>query len=162
MIVEKIELFRSGEMVEGTTTIRNEVLLKIAIEAAGQVRGVAQVGASSVGRSIAQAFGGGKTGTSGVEVTPGQPGSGETSFELTISTIFGASIPEVARQIREAINARIGEVTGLSVRRVNIHVEDIREEGIEGRGFSLPLVGRRDEEERKEEQKEPEVTQLPQ
>jgi uncharacterized alkaline shock family protein YloU len=147
-------------MVEGTTTIKNEVLSKIAAEAASAVRGVAQVGVSSVGRTIAHAFGGGKITTAGVAVTPGQPGSGETSFELTISAVYGASIPDVAREIREAIETRIAEITGLTVRRINIYVEDIKAEGAEGRGFILPFVKRGDEDE-KEKLKLPSSTELP-
>ena len=123
--------------MEGTTTIKNEVLVKIAVGAAIEVDGVDQVGASSVGRTIAHAFGGGKTSKSGVGVTPGQPGSGEASFSMTISTQYGFSIPVIATVIRDAVAIRVKEITGLDVRRVDIHVEDIREPRGDGLGSRI-------------------------
>jgi uncharacterized alkaline shock family protein YloU len=147
-------------MVEGTTTIKNEVLIKIAVGAAGEVGGVDQVGASSVGRTLARTFGGGRSSSSGVGVTPGQPGSGEAAFNLTISTQYGFSIPEVARAIRETVAQRISDLTGLTVRRVDIHVEDIREARAEGAASRFSFLGGEREAE-KEKVQAPEFTEVP-
>lgn len=147
--------------MDGTTTIKNDVLVKIAVGAAIEVDGVDQVGASSVGRTIAHAFGGGKTSRSGVGVTPGQPGSGEASFSITISTQYGYSIPDVAAEIREAIASRMKELTGLSVRRVDIHVEDIREPRGDGAGAQSYLSGGAEESAALKQEKG-EYTEIPQ
>lgn len=147
--------------MDGTTTIKNEVLVKIAVGAAIEVGGVDQVGASSVGRTIAHAFGGGRTSKSGVGVTPGQPGSGEASFGMTISTQYGYSIPDVASDIRDAVAERIKELTGLSVRRVDIHVEDIREPRGDGSGSHVSYLGESEESAALKEEKG-EYTEIPQ
>lgn len=145
-------------MVMGTTTVNNDVLVKIAVQTAQEVEGVAQVGASSAGRSIARVFGGGQTTSSGIDVSPGEPGTGETSFSLVISTIFGHSIPQVVRSIREAVGSRINELTGLTVTRVDIYVEDIKDQAVQGRS-SIPLMGKMfgqgEEKERGREQEQP-------
>lgn len=151
--------------VEGTTTINNDVLVKIAVQTAQEIEGVAQVGASSAGRSIAKAFGGGQTSTSGINVTSGEPGSGEASFNLIVATLFDYSIPQVVREIREAIASRINQLTGLTVRRVDIHIEDIKVEAEQGKA-SIPLVakirGQDGDEKDKEKEKASQITQLPQ
>ncbi len=140
-------------MVEGTTTIKNEVLVKVAVGAAHEVPGIEQVGASSVGRSIASAFGGGKGSTTGVGVKPGQPGSGEAAFQLTITTQYGFSIPDIARQVRESIGQRIKDTAGIDVSRVDIHVEDIREPRGEGLASRIPFISGEEKEEAGEEEK---------
>ncbi len=141
-------------MVEGTTTIKNEVLVKIAVAAAQDVPGIDQVGASSVGRSIASAFGAGRSSTTGIGVKPGQPGSGEASFQLTISTQYGFSIPDIARQVRQSIGQRIKDTAGIDVNRVDIHIEDIKEPRGDGLASRIPFIGGGEErEEAGEEQK---------
>jgi uncharacterized alkaline shock family protein YloU len=146
--------------MDGTTTIKNEVLVKIAVGAAVEVSGVDQVGASSVGRTITRAFGGGRTSRSGVGVTPGQPGSGEAAFNMTISTQYGYSIPDVASEMRNAIAARIKDITGLTVRRVDIHVEDIKEPRGDGAGARISYLGGEAPAALKEEKTE--YTEIPQ
>ena len=149
--------------MDGTTTIKNEVLVKIAVGAAIEVGGVDQVGASSVGRTIAHAFGGGRTTKSGVGVTPGQPGSGQASFGMTVSTQYGYSIPAVANEIREAIGARIKELTGLNVRRVDVHVDDIREPRGDGAGSNIShLGGAAEAEATSQKEEKTEYTEIPQ
>jgi len=151
--------------VEGITTIANDVLLKIAVEATHEVDGVAQVGASSAARSIARMFGRGQSSSAGIDVNPGEAGSGETSFNLTLSIIFGYSIPDVVRNVRESISNQVNEMTGLMVRNIDIYVEDIVDQSQQNRS-SIPLVDRlrgqsNGEEEEAEKSTRPEVTQLP-
>ena len=145
--------------MEGITTIKNDVLLKIAIGAAREVSGVDRVGASSVGRTIAQAFGGGRTSSSGVGVKPGKPGSGEASFGMTIATQYSFSIPEVADEIRKQVSMRVKELTGLSVARLDIHVDDIREAGGNGTGSLMAMIGRGEERRSDGEEDKAEVTE---
>lgn len=153
-------------MVEGTTTIKNEVLVKIAVGAAQDIPGIDHVGASSVGRSIASAFGGGRSSMSGVGVKPGQPGSGEAAFQMTIATQYGFSIPDIARQIRQSISQRIKDTAGIDVNRVDIHVEDIREARGEGLTSRIPFIGggeeEREEAGEKQKQQARDFTEVPQ
>jgi uncharacterized alkaline shock family protein YloU len=148
--------------VQGITTLNNDVLIKIAVQTAQEVDGVAQVGASSAGRSIAKMFGRGQTSNAGINVNPGEPGSGETSFNLTLATEFGYSIPDVVRNIREAISNRIKDITGLTVNNIDIYVEDIVDTSQQNKA-AVPLVGsiisKKDRDE--EKPKKPVATQLP-
>jgi uncharacterized alkaline shock family protein YloU len=149
--------------VQGITTINNDVLIKIAVQTAQEVDGVAQVGASSTARSIAKMFGRGQTSSSGINVNPGEPGSGETSFNLTLAAEFGFSIPDVVRNVREAITNQIKDITGLTVRNIDIYVEDIVDTSQQNKA-AVPLVGglRGQSKEGKEEKpRTPEATQLP-
>lgn len=149
--------------VQGITTINNDVLVKIAVQTAQEVDGVAQVGASSAARSIAKMFGRGQTSNAGINVNPGEPGSGETSFSLTLATDFGYSIPEVVRDVREAISNRINEITGLAVRNIDIYVEDIIDTSQQSKP-SIPLVDKvmaRSGDGQEEKSKTPETIQLP-
>lgn len=149
--------------VQGITTINNDVLMKIAVQTAQEVEGVAQVGASSTGRSIAKMFGRGQTSSAGINVNPGEPGSGETSFNLTLATEYGFSIPDVVRNVREAISAQINEITGLTVRLIDIYVQDIIDMSQQNKS-SVPLVDRlrgQVKDGQEEKPKTPVATQLP-
>jgi uncharacterized alkaline shock family protein YloU len=126
---------------QGITTINNDVLMKIAVQTAHGVEGVAQVGASSAARSIAKVFGRGQTSSAGINVNPGEPGSGETSFSLTLATEFGYSIPEVVRNVRDAVSNKVNEITGLTVRSIDIYIEDIVDKSLQNKA-SVPLVSR--------------------
>jgi uncharacterized alkaline shock family protein YloU len=150
-------------IVQGITTINNDVLMKIATQTAQEVEGVAQIGASSTGRAIAKMFGRGQTSSAGSNVNPGEPGSGETSFNLTLSIEFGYSIPDVVQDVRETISRQIKEITGLTVRNVDIYIEDIIDTSQQGKS-SIPLVGRlggQTGDGQQEKPKVPEATQLP-
>jgi uncharacterized alkaline shock family protein YloU len=111
--------------VQGTTTISNDVLMKIAVQAAKNVDGVAQIGASSAARSIAKMFGRGETSNAGIDVSPGESGTGQTSFNFTVSTEYGYSIPSVVQNLRDAISSNVRQMTGLTVSNIDVYIEDI-------------------------------------
>lgn len=109
--------------VEGTTTIDNSVLARIAVMAAQEVDGVVSVGSPSVTRSIAETLGAARRGTAGVDV---QVGRTEATFNLTLVVAQGVSIPDVARQVRERVAQRIEDISGLPVSRIDIFVADMQ------------------------------------
>jgi uncharacterized alkaline shock family protein YloU len=150
-------------VAQGITTINNDVLIKIAVQTAQEVDGVARVGASSAGRSIAKIFGRGQTSNAGINVNPGEAGSGETSFNLTLATEFGYSIPDVVRNVQDAISNQIKFITGLTVRNIDIYVEDIVDTSQQNKS-SIPLVGSllgQSKSGEEEKPKAPAATQLP-
>jgi uncharacterized alkaline shock family protein YloU len=149
--------------VQGITTISNDVLMKIAVQTAQGVDGVAQVGASSAARSFIKMFGRGQTSSAGINVNPGEAGSGMTSFNFTIAVDYGYSIPEVVRELREAISTEVSNMTGLTVSNIDVYVEDIVDTSMQSKA-SIPLVDRlrRDGKDGEEEkQKVADTTQLP-
>lgn len=110
--------------VEGTTTINNNVLARIAVMAAQGIEGVISVGTPSVTRSIAETIGAARRGTAGVEV---QAGETETAFDFTLVLAWGVSIPDIARQVREKVGQQVQQIAGVQVKRVNIHIADMQE-----------------------------------
>lgn len=53
-------------------------------------------------------------------------GPSEVDIELYVTLEYGVSLPAVARNARDNVRYRVQELTGLTVRNVNIFVEGIR------------------------------------
>jgi uncharacterized alkaline shock family protein YloU len=114
-----------GLAIAGSTKIADAVVAQLAGRAAREVAGVHDMTASG----FAQAFGdiaGRVTGQDqvdrGVVV---QVGEIECIVDLNIVIEERASIPNVARAVRQSVKQRIGAVTGLQIKEININVADI-------------------------------------
>ena len=106
--------------VPGDTEISEDVIASIVGHAAGQVEGVIRLGTSGVLRSITGV--GRSTEASkaaGVEVEAGQR---EAIFDIELTVEYGRSIPEIVRNVREAVAAEVNEHVGLVAKEVNITV----------------------------------------
>ncbi|MDR1620630.1 MAG: Asp23/Gls24 family envelope stress response protein [Clostridiales bacterium] len=53
-------------------------------------------------------------------------GPGEVDIDLYVTLEYGVSLPAVARNARDNVRYRVEELTGLTVRNVNIMVEGVR------------------------------------
>ncbi len=53
-------------------------------------------------------------------------GPGEVDIDLYVTLEYGVSLPAVAQNARHNVRYRVQEMTGLTVRNVNIFVEGIR------------------------------------
>ncbi len=111
--------------VGGVTKIADSVVARIAGLAAREVPGVHEM----TGSGLQQAFGGltGRvTGQDqmdrGVAV---QVGEVECIVNLNLVVDYEASIPQVAEAIRRNVSGRIGAMTGLQTKEVNINVADL-------------------------------------
>jgi uncharacterized alkaline shock family protein YloU len=112
---------------EGTTTVADSVVAKIAGIAAREVSGVHEMGAGA-----ARAFGALKerlpVGSSepapaqGVSVEVGEK---EAAIDLDLVVEYGVSIPDLSRAVRKNVIQRVERMTGLSVTEVNISIDDI-------------------------------------
>ncbi|HOR12337.1 MAG TPA: Asp23/Gls24 family envelope stress response protein [Clostridia bacterium] len=60
----------------------------------------------------------------GIKVT--STGVGEVDIDLYVTLEYGVSLPAVAQNARDNVRYRVHELTGLTVRNVNIFVEGIR------------------------------------
>ncbi len=125
----RIRTQSSGESTlvteQGTTTIANGVVSKIAGLAASEIDGVYQLVATGAGQALsglAQRVTGTEARDRGVTVEVGQR---EAAVDLRLITVYGASIPEVSQAVRQNIVMRVREMTGLMVKEVNIDVVDL-------------------------------------
>ncbi len=109
----------------GRTIIAEGVVAKIAGIAAREVAGVHDLVSRGPAAAIAgvtqKMLGGDKRGF-GVSVEVGER---EAAVDLGIVVNYGASIPQVAEALRRNIMNRIQAMTGLTVKEVNISVEDL-------------------------------------
>ncbi len=110
----------------GDTEIADQVVEKIAGIATREVTGVYAMG-SAAGRalsSLAQRIPGGakNTTSSGVSIEKGER---QTAVEVSVVVEYGASIVEVADNIRQAVIDAVEYATGLEVVEVNVTVTDV-------------------------------------
>lgn len=105
----------------GITTIADEVVAKLAGHAAREVPGVAGMG-SGFRRLLGRVRPGETPLTQGVNVEVGKK---EAAIDLVIKVRYGYAIPDLAQEVREAVIAAVESGTGLTVKEVNIEVDDI-------------------------------------
>ncbi|WP_280419110.1 Asp23/Gls24 family envelope stress response protein [Nocardia carnea] len=110
---------------QGTTTIADIVVEKVAGLAAREVRGVHDLGGGT-----ARALGALRERIPGASASTGQGVSvevGETqaAVDLQIVVEYGVAIAEVARLVRRNVITAIEQMTGLEVVEVNINVNDV-------------------------------------
>jgi uncharacterized alkaline shock family protein YloU len=110
---------------QGKTAIADNVVAKIAGIAAREIPGVHDLVTSGAGAAIAglaSRVTGGDTRSLGVSVEVGQQ---EAAVDLNMIVDYGVSIPQVAAAVRQNIINRVGAMTGLAVKEVNIAVTDL-------------------------------------
>jgi uncharacterized alkaline shock family protein YloU len=109
---------------QGTTTIADTVVSKIAAIAAREVDGVAELGGSIAGAigSVVGRIRGKENTTAGVGV---EVGATQAAVDLSMRVMYPASIHGVADAVRQNVIDRIESMTGLSVVEVNIAVVDL-------------------------------------
>ncbi|MFE4957064.1 Asp23/Gls24 family envelope stress response protein [Streptomyces sp. NPDC056653] len=110
---------------QGSTTIADVVVQKIAGLAAREVPGVYELGGGA-----ARAFGAVKGRIPGASASAGQGvsvevGQKQAAVDLQILVEYGVSIPELAKDIRNNVIDSVEQMTGLEVVEVNINVNDV-------------------------------------
>jgi uncharacterized alkaline shock family protein YloU len=114
----------------GTTTIADSVVAKVAGIATREVGGVYDMGAAA-GRALGRMSSGvglGEQRTQGVSVEVGER---QAAVDLTLVVEYGESIVRVAEEVRHNVIRRIEGTTGLEVNEVNITVNDLHFPGDE-------------------------------
>lgn len=117
----------------GATSISDTVVSKIAGVAAQEVEKVQMGGgaAAAVGGFLESVTGtvsgggsaGGGSPARGVSVEVGEE---EAAVDLTMALEYGVPIPQTTEQVRRNVVNRLENLTGLSVREVNITVTDVQ------------------------------------
>jgi uncharacterized alkaline shock family protein YloU len=113
------------ETIEPRTIIANDgydiskkVLARIASIAASEIDGLVPPRNDAINKFIDSIHGR----TDGIKV---DFGTTEAAVDMLIRVQFGTHIPDITDRLRERIARRIHEMTGLSVARVNIRVQDV-------------------------------------
>lgn len=111
----------------GQTSIENGVVAKIAGIAAQEVEGIRMGGSASQAAggligSLTGGGGGGANQTRGVTVEVGEE---EAAVDLSMTTEYGKSIPQLSEAVRRNVVNRVENLIGLSVTEVNITVSNI-------------------------------------
>ncbi|WP_058235262.1 Asp23/Gls24 family envelope stress response protein [Devriesea agamarum] len=110
---------------EGTTTIADGVVQKVAGMAARQVPGVHAMGSTArrALNAVTERIPGSRTNVSGgVSVETGEV---QAAIDLTIIIEFGYSAVEIADQVRSSVIDAVEYATGLEVVEVNISISDV-------------------------------------
>jgi uncharacterized alkaline shock family protein YloU len=113
------------QSTQGTTTIAQDVVQKIAGLAAREVSGVYALGggaARTLGSLRERIPGASQSIGQGVSVEVGEK---QAAVDLDIVTEYGAPIADVARSVRRNVISSVEGMTGLQVTEVNISVNDI-------------------------------------
>lgn len=116
---------------EGTTTVADSVVQKIAGLATREINGVYDLGggASRAFGAIRERIPGATASASqGVAVEVGET---QAAIDLEILVEYGVSIADLARAVRRNVITAIERMTGLEVVEVNIHVNDVHIPGAE-------------------------------
>ena len=114
----------SAPPTSGQTILADTVLETIAGVAAREVAGVYILGRGALRHALGRVTGTADT-TQGVRA---EVGSKEVAVDLEMIVHYGYSIREVAEGVRRLVTDRIEQMTGLTVKEINIHVADIHYE----------------------------------
>ena len=116
----------------GVTTIADDVVAKLAGQAAREIDGVASMG-KSFRRLMSRVKPGEQGLTQGVNVEVGKK---EAAIDIVIVVRYGYAIPTLAQEVRENVIARVESGTGLIVKEVNIEIDDLQFENEESPSVS--------------------------
>lgn len=116
-----LEVEVQGQEDTNTVKIANDVVATIAGIAAADIEGVAGMSGNMVS-GLSQMLGK-KQLTKGVKV---EINDNEVAIDISIVVEYGRKIPEVAGAIQEAVTTAVGDMTGLTVTAVNVHVTGVQ------------------------------------
>ena len=119
-IIEEVNISENSE-VSGNVKISDEVIATIAGIAAEEIKGVAGM-YGTFAEGIAEKLGAKKSFSKGIKV---EVTENTVTLDLDIIIDYGTKIPDVSWEIQENVKNNIETMTGLSVEKVNIHVEGV-------------------------------------
>ena len=105
----------------GNVKISADVVSTIAGIATNEIKGVAGMGGSVVG-GIAEILGGKKNKGRGVKV---EITDSTAIIDIYIIVEYGVRIPDIAWEIQENVKNSVESMTGMTVEKVNIHIEGV-------------------------------------
>ncbi|MEG1755212.1 MAG: Asp23/Gls24 family envelope stress response protein [Clostridia bacterium] len=107
----------------GKITIADDLISNIAGYAAVENYGIVGMNAKKTTDSLVELFGKDNL-KRGVKVS--MVTVNEVDIDLYVTLEYGVSLPAVAENTKSNVKYRVEEMTGVTVRNVNVHVENIR------------------------------------
>ena len=107
----------------GKITIADDLIASIAGYAAVENYGIVGMNAKKASDSFVELFGKDNM-RRGVKVTIISPEM--IDIDLYVTLEYGVSLPAVAQSAKSNVRCRVEEMTGVTVRAMNVHVENIR------------------------------------
>lgn len=105
----------------GNVKISVDVIATVASIATNEIKGVAGMSGTALG-GIADILGGKRSRGKGVKVDV----SGDNCvIDLNIAVNYGVRIPDIAWDVQENVKNSVESMTGMTVSKVNIHVDGI-------------------------------------
>ena len=105
----------------GNVKISVDVIATVASIATNEIKGVAGMSGNALG-GIADILGGKKSKGKGVKV---EISDSSCVIDLNIVVDYGVRIPDIAWDVQENVKNSVESMTGMTVTKVNIHVEGI-------------------------------------
>ena len=116
-----------GEL--GEIKIHEDVLANLVSMATLKVPGVSRLAGSTVVDAIASIVGSRRMQARAIAI--GIAGDNRVTVDLKLNILAGFRLPDVVQQVQRAVIDSIEEVTGMTVTRVNVAVQDIDEQPVE-------------------------------
>lgn len=113
-----------GEL--GEIKIHENVIANLVAMATRTVPGVSRLAGSTVVDAIASIVGSRRM--QARAITVGIAGDNCVTIDLKLNLLVGFRLPDVCQQVQRAVIDRIESVTGMTVTRVNVAVQDIDEQ----------------------------------
>lgn len=120
--IENNEVITENSENTGIVKISEDVIATIAAATLSGIEGVYGTSGTLAG-GIVEFLGVKKSATKGIKVLIDEENT--VSSEIHITVKYGYKIPDVAWEIQEKVKAEIEAITGLSVAKINVHVDGI-------------------------------------
>ncbi len=121
---EKDLINQSGDSVK----ISEEVIAVITGIATSETEGVVSAGTGGIASGWAELISGKKSSSKGIKIEMAEDG---ISVEISLIVKYGVNIPEVAANVQVNVKNSIEEMTGLSVKNIDVKISGIRTENEE-------------------------------
>jgi uncharacterized alkaline shock family protein YloU len=107
----------------GRITISSDAIAHIVGETARECYGVVGMAARS---PVGKLLGRRERSTQGIQISRDADGGDGVAIDLHVVVEYGLNLAEVASSIRNRVSYEVGRLTGLPVRAIEVHIDDVR------------------------------------
>jgi uncharacterized alkaline shock family protein YloU len=121
-----VEAERTLSSELGRITISSEAIAHIVGETARECYGVVAMAARG---PVGKLLGRRERSTQGIQIARGSAEGGDgdgVTIDLHVVVEYGLNLAEVASTVRNRVSYEVGRLTGLPVRAVEVHIDDVR------------------------------------